>query len=114
MIAPTEILFIAGAIFIAKSRDGACAGYYSGKLWFDHVSGRLLFRLPEKILDVLTYLRLYKIRIWIGTDQVYTALAVNRCAEVVWDKTATRDGLAGYNFTTGELLLFGKKGPYRW
>lgn len=57
-----------------KSKDGACLKYYTENLRFDHVSGGLLFRLPNKILYHLKYFGLYTFALRIETDTVLTAL----------------------------------------
>lgn len=58
-IALTVYVFMAGAMFIVNAKDGACLNYYTGNLWIEHVSEKLLFRLPVKILDTVEYFGLY-------------------------------------------------------
>lgn len=46
---------MAEAMSIVSTKEGSYATYFTGNLRFDHVSGGLLFRLPNTSLDALTY-----------------------------------------------------------
>lgn len=54
-MALTEYVFVAWAMFIVNARNGARLRNYTGSLRSEHIIGRLLFRLPDKIVDALTY-----------------------------------------------------------
>lgn len=73
-------------------------------LRFDHVSGGLCFRLPGKLLDSLSYLRLYIPALRMGMDQVLTVLAVRSSTEVDWENIATSNVLVWDNFMSWEEL----------
>lgn len=64
--------------------------YYSRNIQFDSVSGGLLFRLPARILDALSYYGLHKVSVRMDMDPMLTALDVRRYTEVNRENTATR------------------------
>lgn len=68
------------------------------------MSAGLLFRLPAIIRNDLAYFGMYKLTMRIGTALVLTALVFKGCMEVYWDKRATMDGFARYNFLNGEVI----------
>lgn len=89
---------------VINTRDGACLSYYSLNLWFENRSGSILFLLPDKILDSVMYFGLYKLTFGMRTDSVMIAMALHRCGEIDWSRTAVRDGFAAYNFESGAVI----------
>lgn len=43
-------------MFIVNSKDGAYSSYYIGNLRFEHVSGGISIRIPDKIREALAIL----------------------------------------------------------
>lgn len=39
-----------------------------------------------------------------GTDLVFTVLALKRCMEIGWVRNPTKNGFVHYDFTNGEVL----------
>lgn len=74
----TEDMFMAWAIFIVNSRDGASTIYYTGNLQLCHVSVGLPFRLSVGLLNVSAYSVLYKFARRIEGNPVLAALAMEK------------------------------------
>lgn len=92
IIALTNFLFTAGAVFFVNAKAGACSTYYSGNLRYDHVSEGPLFWLSVNILATLTYFGLYKFALRMRTDPLLATLAFKRFVEVDSGKTVTKHG----------------------
>lgn len=60
------------------------------------------FQLPTEFLDALSCFGLYMSAPRMGTDPVLTAIALKRCIEVDWEKTAAKDGFVRYYFANEE------------
>lgn len=73
---------------------------------FDNLSGRLLFRVPDKSLDILKYFVPSKFALRMGTDHVLTVVAFHRCARVDRGRMAVRNGLQSYHFRWGYVIGF--------
>lgn len=96
--------FTPGITFVVNARDSVCPSYHTLNPQFDDLSGSILFRLRDKILDSLKYFGLYKFASRIGTDPVMMAKAFHRCGEANWGVTAVRDGFLSYRIEAGEVI----------
>lgn len=65
-------------MFVTNTRDGVRTSDNSYTPWYDHIGDSLLFPLPPKILDTLTYVRFYKFDGRKGTDSALTALMLHQ------------------------------------
>lgn len=77
-ISLSEYVFMSSAMFVIGARNGACTSYYTLNHWFDNLSGSLLSPLLDKLLNVLRYFCLYKLRLQMGTDPLMTAKAIHQ------------------------------------
>lgn len=59
--------------------------------------------LPEKILDTLKYLSLYKCSSRMSNDLELTALEIHQCGKDDWDETAVRQVFMFYEFLTADI-----------
>lgn len=55
IIVLTQDVFMIRAKFTENCTDGECSSSFIGSLRLTHTTGGLLFRLPEMIVDIITY-----------------------------------------------------------
>lgn len=91
-------------MFVIKAWNRACPSYYNYNSRFDDRSSSILFRLPDKRLDVLKYFALYKYTLRLDTDPVKTIMGFHSCEENDWVQTAVRDEFMSYNLETREVI----------
>lgn len=100
----TEYVFMTGIMFVVSSKNVSASWYYTFNPMFDHLNGGVLFRLSDKILDVLMYVGLYRFELSLGTDPVRIALAAHRCSDLGWMNTALQDGFVLYDFESDNVF----------
>lgn len=89
-------------MLVIKTKDRPSPTWYAYNTLFDHIGGTLLSCLPPKSLHTLKYFDLYSFLCHMGTEQVQTGLALNRCHENERDRNAVRDRAMCYGFSTGK------------
>lgn len=80
-------------MFLVNSYKRACLTLYTGNRLLYNASYGILFRLPHKLVDALTYVRSYKFSPHMGTDPRLTTPSFKRCVDVDWDKVLTNNGI---------------------
>lgn len=79
-------VFIAGAMFVLNTRDGALSRYKNYILRLRFVEAGFLFQLPSEIAGVLKFIGLYKCAHRMSTDLVKRAMAIHQSSEADWKK----------------------------
>lgn len=102
-IRSTTYVFMAGATFLINASDGVYPNYYTYNSRLDSLSGSLLFRIYDRIMDAVNYLGFCKISLLMDTKPDLATTAINRCKEVAWRRTAVQDGFLLCDLPSGEV-----------
>lgn len=79
-ISITDSGLMADVMFVFNAEHGASSSYYTYSAWFGNLTDSHLFRFPDKFLDALNYLGLYKYALPIDTNLISQALTSHQCA----------------------------------
>lgn len=85
-------------------KNGACHRYYTLNARSDFLNVHVLFRVPDRNLDLLMCFVFYVFALRMDTGTVLTAVAIYPCKEIDKEKTALRNGIVLYYFQRGEMF----------
>lgn len=71
---------MAAGSFIIDGRDEACLRYVKPKTVFNNLSGSVLLRLSDNVVDALRYFSLDTLELHMAADPLLTVLEIYRCA----------------------------------
>lgn len=94
----TEFVFKALLMFVINARNWCCPNYYPSNSSLDVLSGGLLFRLNDKILDTLKYFTLFKSVLLMSTNLLLMATTLHRCGKVDCELMSAWDSFSSYSF----------------